>query len=292
MPSFAVFTKSPKTSSLFNMFSTWAIIIVRCLNRHHVWNNIRYKGNTNNTSVIIFFNWHLSHFSLPYVSLPYVIGRLNKTPSDGACLGEPPGGFCDVSFCCCFPYWRFLRFRTTFPCHRHSTLASQAREDLHQLWVLSWLLRLLYFCLFIFTASATVLSGHFSPTDVFYLAFLPHIFDTFCDSSEGRNTPSRILLCACHHRVVPSGWGMEFNYSIVVTRPLIYGLRQWTTKYRVKIKLMNMIRLFEVYRKTIKTLWTRLDKKYCLKLLWRNCLISIHRSLKATTRKAAKRHTK
>ena len=32
-----------------------------------------------------------------------------------------------------FPHWGFLRFRATFPCHRHSTLASQTREDLHQL---------------------------------------------------------------------------------------------------------------------------------------------------------------
>ena len=38
------------------------------------------------------------------------------------------------------PHWRFLRFRATFPCHRHSTLASQAPEGLHQLWALPWLL--------------------------------------------------------------------------------------------------------------------------------------------------------
>ena len=49
------------------------------------------------------------------------------------------GGF-SVADCCCFPYWRFLRFRITFPCHRHSILASQVREGLHQLWALPWLL--------------------------------------------------------------------------------------------------------------------------------------------------------
>ena len=27
--------------------------------------------------------------------------KLNKTPSDGTCSGEPPGGFCDVGCCCC-----------------------------------------------------------------------------------------------------------------------------------------------------------------------------------------------
>ena len=28
--------------------------------------------------------------------------KLNKTSSDGICLGERPRGFCDVGFCCCF----------------------------------------------------------------------------------------------------------------------------------------------------------------------------------------------
>ena len=51
MSSFGV---SPKKSSSFNIFSTSAIIFIRCLNRHHMRNNIRYKGNSNNTSVIIF----------------------------------------------------------------------------------------------------------------------------------------------------------------------------------------------------------------------------------------------
>ena len=40
----------------------------------------------------------------------------------------------------------------------------------------------------------------------------PH-FGMFCDSEAGRNTPSRILLCACPHKVVLSGWHMVLNYS-------------------------------------------------------------------------------
>ena len=40
----------------------------------------------------------------------------------------------------------------------------------------------------------------------------PH-FGTFCDSDAGRNTPSRILFCACPHRIAPSGWCMALNYS-------------------------------------------------------------------------------
>ena len=63
------------------------------------------------------------------------------------------------------------------------------------------------------TSSATVLSRHFLPTGVFYLALLPHIFGTFSDPDVGRNTSSRIFLCTYPQRVVPSGWRMDLNYS-------------------------------------------------------------------------------
>ena len=52
-------------------------------------------------------------------------------------------------------------FQATFPCHRHSTLASQTGEGLHQLWALPRLLLIAFS--FSSTASATVLSGHFLP---------------------------------------------------------------------------------------------------------------------------------
>ena len=63
---------SPKNSLSFNMSPTSAIIFIKCRNRHHMKNNIRYKGNINNTSVIIFFffNWRA------------------KTPSDVTLLGR------------------------------------------------------------------------------------------------------------------------------------------------------------------------------------------------------------
>ena len=54
MPSFGVSATSPKNSLLFNMSPTSAIIFIKCPNRCHMKNNIRYEGNTNNTSVIIF----------------------------------------------------------------------------------------------------------------------------------------------------------------------------------------------------------------------------------------------
>ena len=66
-------------------------------------------------------------------------------------------------------------FQATLPCHWHSTLASQAREGLHQLWALP---RLPFIASsFSSTASATVLSGRFLPTGVFYLKFLPDILE-------------------------------------------------------------------------------------------------------------------
>ena len=65
-------------------------------------------------------------------------------------------------------------FQAFLPCHRHSTLASQTCESLHQLWALPWL-PLITFS-FSSTASATILSEHCLPTGVFYLTLLPHIF--------------------------------------------------------------------------------------------------------------------
>ena len=80
------------------------------------------------------------------------------------CLGEPLVRFlccCSFlmcificrcsSFCCCL---FFIHFQATLPCHRHSTLASQAREGLQQLWALPQLLLIAFS--FSSTASATV----------------------------------------------------------------------------------------------------------------------------------------
>ena len=96
------------------------------------------------------------------------------------CLGEPPRRFLLLllfifvssfhfwsSFCCCCSSFHF---QAVFPCHRHSTLAFQARESFHQLWALAWLLLIAF--AFPSIASATVLSGRFLPTDVFYLTLL------------------------------------------------------------------------------------------------------------------------
>ena len=56
-------------------------------------------------------------------------------------------------------------FQATLPCHRQSSLASQVREGLHQLWALPQLLFIAFS--FSSTASTMVLNGHFLPTGVF-----------------------------------------------------------------------------------------------------------------------------
>ena len=53
VPSCGVSTTTPKSHHRL-MSPTSAIIFIKRQNRHHMKNNIRYKGNTNSTSVIIF----------------------------------------------------------------------------------------------------------------------------------------------------------------------------------------------------------------------------------------------
>ena len=117
---------------------------------------------------------------------------------------------------------------------------------------------------------------NFSPADAFIWTFLgfsvtvlprllPHTLVRFCDSDADRDTPSRILLCACPHRVVPSGWRMILNYLYC--------------RYRtIGLSIAPVSHEACTCSKTIKTLWTRLVNKYCLKLFQRNCFLSIHQS--------------
>ena len=101
-----------------------------------------------------------------------------KTPSDGTLLEKTSRRFLWWLLLRLLWCWLllFLRFRTTFPFHQHSTLASRACEGLHQLWALPWLLSITLLVRHIFTVSATVLSGHFLHTDIFYLMLLPNIW--------------------------------------------------------------------------------------------------------------------
>ena len=136
--------------------------------------------------------------------------------------------------CCwsCFPQWRFLCFRAIFslPPTLHPGFSGPWRPPPSLSSNLATFVCLTFARLFChsFTASATVLSRHFLVTGVhlFTLRSFTDIFGTIFDPDAGRNTPSRILLCSCPLRVVPSGWRMGLNTHIVVTRPWIYQLRQ------------------------------------------------------------------
>ena len=133
------------------------------------------------------------------------------------CLGEPPGGFCNVGFFCSLffliggfyvsellflatstPSW-LLRSAKAFT--SPSTLATFGSFTFARLPV-TVLPRALRFS-----------EGIFYPEAFFTSRSFTDIFDTFCDSNASRNTQSRILLSACPHRVVPSDWRMDLNNS-------------------------------------------------------------------------------
>ena len=121
---------------------------------------------------------------------------------------EPPGGFCDVGYSCCFTSLEVFGFRASFLCHRHWLLRLvKASASSEASWLLSIALLLPGFSvtsLSHFTASTTVLNRSFLPTGVFLPCTPSPHFGTFCDSDACRNTPSRIFLHACSHRVIPS----------------------------------------------------------------------------------------
>ena len=152
-------------------------------------------------------------FSLDQVYFLDDFCKLSKTPSDGTLLGRTSRRFL---WC-----WSLLLFFTSlevFTFSGYFSLPSALHPDFSGPWRFPpalILLRVSFGCftfagLFrhIFTASATVLSGHF------FVPCTPSShFGTFYDSDVGRSIPSRILLGACPHRVVPSGWCMALNYS-------------------------------------------------------------------------------
>ena len=165
------------------------------------------------------------------------------------CLGEPPGGFCDVGCgcccccCCCFTHWRFLRFRAIFPCHRHSTPASQAREGLHRLWLiwaLRWLLSVALSFARLFTSQFYRERYGFEWAIFSHRCFLPYApSPTFLEQfvtqmRVGTPHPGSSSVPGLTELSLPAdAWA--WTTHIVVTRPLIYQFCQWATKYRAKI---------------------------------------------------------
>ena len=106
----------------------------------------------------------------------------SETPSDGTWRFL----WCWLSFCCSF----LFRFQATLPCHRHSTLASQAREGLHQLWALPQLL-LIAFC-FHLPRALRFWVGIFYPQAFFTLRFFATFLaqPTFIKASLGVGSSS------------------------------------------------------------------------------------------------------
>ena len=161
------------------------------------------------------------NFSLDQV---YFLGdfyKLNKAPSDGTCWENLPEAF--VMLVLRYPYWTFLRFVATFPCLRQSTLASQGHEHFHQLWTLyPGYFRLLYFCQAFpphFYRERYGFERVFFTHRRFLLCTPSSHCGTFCDTDAGRNTPFRILLCACP---TPPADAWSWTTHIVDTRPLVY----------------------------------------------------------------------
>ena len=149
------------------------------------------------------------------LSISLTIGSwLNKTPNDSTLLGRTSRRFL---WCCCFSSREVFTFPSYFflPSPLHPSFSGMWRPPM----ALSYT-RSTFGCFTFSQAfSVTVLSrglrfwvAIFYPQAFFTLFSFSDIFGTVCDSDVGRNTSSRILLCACLHRVVPSGWPMDLNY--------------------------------------------------------------------------------
>ena len=82
--------------------------------------------------------------------------------------------------------------------------------------------------------------------------FLPYTPSFVTQMQAGTPHPGSPSVPALIELSLPAdAW--TWTTHIVVTRPLIYQLRQWATKYRVEIRLLNMFRLFRVISKDYKT---------------------------------------
>ena len=181
------------------------------------------------------------------------------------CLGEPSGGLCDVGCCCCcFSSLEVFMFSGYFsmPSALHPGFSGTWRPPLALSSTLATFDCFTFARLFrhSFTASTTVFLWAFFTHRCFLpYAPSPKFLTRFCYSDVGRNTPSRILLCACPTELSLLADTQTWTTHIVVTRPLIYQLHLWATKYKVKIELLNIFCLFKVickdYKNTLNKTW-------------------------------------
>ena len=192
--------------------------------------------------------------------------KLNKTPGDGTCLGEPPGSFCDVGCCCCFYltggfYFSGLLFLATGtpPWFLRSVKVSNSSE------LCPGYFRLLYFC--------QAFPSHFYRERY---AFEPKAFSTLHTSP--------IFLARFVTKMqtgTPPPPGSSSVPALTESSPfrLTQGLQllilqlqdHWfiicasePPSIELKLNYWICFPCSKSYKKTIKTLWTRLDEKYCL----------------------------
>ena len=171
MPSLGVSTASPKKSPS-NISPTSVIAFIKGWNRHQMKNNIRYKGNINNVSVINFFKI-----------------ESQKLPAMVLCLGEPLRRFLLLLFLISFLYLHFAVVLHLSLFFTHLLFDIIPHPSVDYRWVFTPILyfqpgpsqsdlRQFHFQPFrdLLTGSATVLSGRFLPTGVFYLTLLHQHF--------------------------------------------------------------------------------------------------------------------
>ena len=184
----------------------------------------------------------------------YFIGdfcKLNKTPSDGTCLGEPPGGFCDVGCCCCFYLIGdfYISGLSSLPTALQPSFSG--REGGHQLWALPWLLLVALplpgFSVTVLPRALRFLLGILYQQGFFTLGSLPTFLACFVTQVKaGTPHPGSSSVPTLTELSLPAEV-LAWTTHILVTRPLIYQLCHWAMKYRVKIKLLNIKIHFEQY---------------------------------------------
>ena len=160
----------------------------------------------------------------------WVYNQKSKTPSDGTCLGEPLGGFCDVGYHLHFLVALHLSFFFILILFSTSslTLPWTIARFLDPFWTSSPAHCRVIHNTFIFNHSviflprvATVLSGHFLPTGIFYLTLLPDIFGTNC-FYEGFPGSRQLFLEICRASYWSSKHKPGPSVCLIHSNPLSY----------------------------------------------------------------------
>ena len=185
------------------------------------------------------------------------LGEFSKTPSDGTCLREPPGGVCDVG-CCFWPHSRFfisllfdvirhpsVDYRQGFytPFYTFSPAHRRAIRDTFILTFLgfSFLPRVLRFWVSVFYPRA------------FFYPTLLRLWLRWGQEHPIQDPPLCLPSQSCPFRLTHGLELQDHWFIICASEP---------RSIESKLNYWICIASSKSYEKTIKTLWTRLD--YCL----------------------------